>query len=86
MSSPGYEEGLCYDNNQQCRIAVNNALAGPIRVENFSTEVSCLKWEVVFVFGSLVGRVFFGYFLKRTIEVKDWRCFEELFDFSCSSP
>ena len=38
ISSPGFEEGLCYDNNQRCLIAVKKSVAVPIRVENFSTE------------------------------------------------
>lgn len=38
VSSPGYDSGA-YGNNERCRIAVNAAVATPLRVENFSTEV-----------------------------------------------
>lgn len=37
VSSPGYDSGA-YGNNERCRIAVNAAVATPLRVENFSTE------------------------------------------------
>ena len=53
VSSPGYDSGA-YGNNERCRIAVNAAVATPLRVENFSTEAWCWGFGVShsWLFGS----------------------------------
>lgn len=38
VSSPGFASGSTYNNLESCVIAVNTAVAKPLRVESFSTE------------------------------------------------
>mmetsp|Transcript_4132 Transcript_4132/g.4623 ORF Transcript_4132/g.4623 Transcript_4132/m.4623 type:complete len:121 (-) Transcript_4132:381-743(-) len=46
VSSPGFANGNTYKNGDKCRIAVNTAVATPLRVESFSTEFSYDKLTV----------------------------------------